>query len=148
MRHPKTRRWVVFQCIPQVDGHVKKTPFTLIGKLASIADSRTWSSFDECIKAMQFSIGNALGFALDSDYKMAFIDLDKCILPDGTITPTARKYVDRLEPADPFIERSISGMGLHLLFWYTGSKPKVNPESGVEIYTEDRFVVLTGVPPW
>lgn len=145
MRHPRVKRWVCFRCIPQPDGTVSKMPLTSTGTAAAVNDSRTWCAFPEALKAMEFCVGNSLGFALGSDYKLAVVDLDKCFQPDGTLTPTAQKFVDRLG-GDSFVERSISGGGTHIFFWYTGPQVPANPAPGVEVYTSDRFVVLTGVP--
>lgn len=146
MRHPRVKRWVCFQCIPQPDGKISKHPIHPTGRPASISDCRTWSNLDDCITATEWCVGNACGFALGSDYKMVFIDLDHCILSDGSITPTAAKYIERLAPANPYIERSISGTGIHIFVWFTGTRPPIHPEPGVEMYTEGRFAVITGVP--
>jgi primase-polymerase (primpol)-like protein len=146
MRHPTLKRWVVFRCIPQLDGTVKKTPLHPIGFGASISDSRTWSNFHDCITAMGFQIGNAVGFALGSDYKMLVIDFDKCIDDTGKVSEKALWYLNKLASADPYVERSISGRGLHALVWYSGKRLHLTPEPGVEMYSDGQFVVMTGVP--
>lgn len=146
MRHPTLKRWVVFRCIPQLDGSVRKSPLHPIGFGASIADSRTWSSFQDCLTAMKWQIGNALGFALGADYKMLVIDFDKCIDSDGTVSERVLWYLKKLGQAEPYVERSISGRGVHALVWYSGKRLHTTPETGVEMYSDGQFVVMTGVP--
>ena len=98
---------------------------------------------------LPYYVGDALGFALGTDYKMIFVDLDDCIHYDDygmreRMSPTVIKYLKFLAPSHPYVEESISGTGLHILAWYTGNKPPCNPEPGVEFYTENRFCVMTG----
>jgi len=95
---------------------------------------------------MKWQIGNALGFALGADYKMLVIDFDKCITSDGTVSERVLWYLKKLEPADPYVERSISGRGLHAMVWYSGTRLHLAPEPGVEMYSDGQFVVMTGVP--
>lgn len=145
MRHARVKQWVVFRCVPQPDGSVRKFPMTTTGDAASCINSETWSNFDDCLAAMKMCVGNVLGFALVADFKLMCVDLDKCILPDGSVTDIGFKWIDALMPGEPYIERSISGRGLHLFAWYTGKPLPTHPEDGVEIFTEKRFVVCTGV---
>lgn len=148
MKHWTINRWVNFMCIPEPNGKVStKIPLTHIGGAASISNPRTWSNFNDCVLAMECCIGNAVGFALGSEFKLMVIDLDHCIDTNGALSPTAEKYIERLKPAEPYIERSISGNGIHLFVWYTGPDDHANnPIPGVEIYSTDRFIVMTGVP--
>jgi len=160
MRHPTLKRWVVFRCIPQLDGTVKKRPLGPNGNEGVGSDGtkvwnpekkirevkRVWYSFDDCLNAMKFQIGNALGFALGSDYKMLAIDFDKCIDDNGKISEKVLWYLNKLGPAEPYVERSISGRGIHALVWYTGKCLHLTPEPGVEMYSDGQFVVMTGVP--
>jgi len=148
MRHPDVKRWVLFQCSTKKDGSVAKLPITPTGKPASCTNPATWSNFDACIAAFdRWHVGTALGFALGKDFKLLCLDFDGCINPDGSVTDTAFKYIDSLMPGLPYIERSISGRGLHIFAWYHGEfNHDTHPEPGVELFTHDRFIVCTGVP--
>lgn len=160
MRDDRCRRWVVFKCVRSPSGKVNKTPMQPNGSTNVGCDGvkrfdpekaiyktvPEWFGFEECLTAIEYGVGTALGFAL-TGYSMVCVDLDHSINVNGTITPTAKKWLDFMKEYDPFVERSISGNGMHIFAWY-GDKRRLhpNPEPGVEVYTTDRFVVMTGVP--
>lgn len=84
------------------------------------------------------------GFPITEDYHIIFLDLDKCFQADGTLTPTARRYYDALKN-DSFVEKSVSGKGLHIFTWYTGNRKfSTKPEPGVEVYLTGRGALITG----
>lgn len=143
LTHPRTYCWVVFRCYFYPD-KINKIPYHPRGFRASIDKKETWSNFDSCMEAIRFCIGHLPGLALTKDLNIGCIDLDHCINDDGSFTPTAQRYINRFKD-NAYIERSVSGKGIHIFFWYTGKqKPPSHPEAGVELYTEDRFIAISG----
>lgn len=142
LTHDRNYRWVVFRCY-FYPNKINKVPYNPLGYKAAIDKKETWSNLPSCLKAIEYGIGHLPGFALTEDYSLCCIDLDHCINPDGSFSEVATKYIKKFKD-NAYIERSISGSGIHILFWYTGKKYTTQPEKGVELYTEGRFIALTG----
>ena len=87
------RRWVVFRCIPQPDGTIKKVPLTVRGTLARCDQPIDWSTLPEVLTAIEFCIGTHPAFVLGKDYPLRVLDLDHCIDPRGNLTPLAVRIV-------------------------------------------------------
>ena len=85
-----------------------------------------------------------VGFFFTAKDPFFFIDLDKCLNPDDTTwSPVAMDVMSKLPGAA--IEVSQSGRGLHI--FAKGISPAhgcKNIPLGLEMYTEGRFVALTG----
>ena len=136
-------RWVVFKIIPQPDKSLRKIPVTIKGTMARSDNPSDWATLPEVLKAIQFGIGNAPAIALGEDYPLTVLDLDGCIDERGNLSPLAVKIVSRCENA--YIERSVSGRGLHILMWSGERQYPCNPVSGLEIYGgAPRFIIMTG----
>lgn len=156
-RHPTTKRWACFKCVPQPDGHIKKFPISPIGETNIGSNGRkVWKngiqsinpdlySFDECMTAVEFDIGNALGYSVRKDNGLVVYDLDDAVSPNG-LSDTAKEVLAMFQPDDIYVERSISGTGLHILTWYTGPVLHGVVKTGVECYSDGQFVIMTGVP--
>src|SRR5512137_1995966 len=114
LTHPNTNRWVVMRCYFHAD-KINKIPYHPLGYRASIDKKETWSNLDSCLKAIEYCIGHIPAFALTTDYHMACIDLDHCINDIGEYSTTATKYIERFK-GRAFIEKSLSGHGIHILF--------------------------------
>lgn len=88
--------------------------------------------------------GYGVGFVFTKDDPFYFLDIDKCLEPDGiTWSLTALTLLAALPGAA--VEVSQSGRGLHV-FGRAGVMPHGNKNIalGIELYTEGRFVALTG----
>ena len=143
LTHPSVKRWCVFRCYFYPD-KIKKIPHHPLGHLASSNEPESWANFTDCMKAIEFGLGHYPGFALSLGYHLACVDIDRCINPVGEYSATAMKYLELFKGA-AYIEKSLSGRGLHIYFWYTGKNtPPIHPEAGVELYTERQFVIITG----
>lgn len=143
LTHERTYRWVVFRCSFYPD-KIVKVPFNPRGFKASIDKPETWSNLPSCLQAIEFGIGHIPGFAITSDYNIGCVDLDHCIDTDGTLSKTAKRYIEKFKN-NAYIEKSVSGNGIHILFWYTGKQYETShPEPGVELYTDNRFIAITG----
>lgn len=86
----------------------------------------------------------ARGLVLSAADDIVCIDLDACVLEDGTLTPPAAELVAMA--GRTWVELSASGRGLHIwgrapfaagrkLQWHGGK---------VEVYGGDRFLAVTG----
>jgi hypothetical protein len=86
--------------------------------------------------------GHGVGFSLSGADPFWFLDIDNCVV-DGDWSPLAKQLMARL--AGVAIEVSQSGRGLHLIG--QGVVPEhrcKNIPLGLELYTEQRFIALTG----
>lgn len=136
-------QWVCWRRIER-NGKATKQPINPhTGNLASSIDPRTWSTFDEAVKASPQFCG--IGFVFAADGGITGIDLDKCRTPDGTVEAWAN---DILEELDSYSEVSPSGTGLHVIIRGTlpdGARNKIGYQGGaVEMYSTGRFFCMTG----
>ena len=100
------RRWLRYILKEKQDGSGNaKIPLGDMGK------ESTWSSFDECVAALE--PGQGLGYAFYRGPIEAF-DVDHCCNPKtGIITNEAMLLMSRLKPC--WAEYSVSGKGIHIL---------------------------------
>lgn len=120
----------------------QKRPLRADGRgLASVADRRSWASYAE---ARRSSSGVGLGFMLGGG--IGCIDLDHCIDGRGRIAPWAREVIDRHRDEALFIEKSMSGHGVHI-FLPLPERPGRRIRDGdvaIEIYSRARYIATTG----
>jgi len=123
----------------------KKLPIDYrTGEVADAHDPNVWLTADEAIAVSQ-AYGAGVGFVFTGKDPFFFLDIDKCLEPDGvTWSPLAMDLLSRLPGAA--VEVSQSGRGLHI--FGTGTPPSghanKNISLGIELYTKERFVALTG----
>lgn len=128
------------------DGKQVKLPVDY--RTATVGDAHnpeTWLDATTAIAtAQQYGAGYGVGFVFTVNDPFFFVDLDKCLNPDGaTWSPVAMDVLARLPGAA--VEVSQSGRGLHIIG--QGQAPDhscKNIPLGLEMYTEGRFVALTG----
>jgi primase-polymerase (primpol)-like protein len=126
-------QWVCWK----LDGK-RKLPFDAkTGRMASSTDSSTWSDYQTAQDAVERYGYNNVGFEL---LREIAIDIDHGRDEAGNLTPLARNVVENF--SDTFIEVSQSGEGLHI-FCY-GSIPAAIKTREIEIYSEKRFIAVTG----
>lgn len=106
-----------------------KRPMQVNGKPASSTKPETWTQFRDVKKKPH-------GFMLGDGF--ACIDLDNCF-SNGQLQQWARRIVDAAPGA--FIERSISGKGLHIFGLLPESKGR--NYGRVEVYSNARFIRTT-----
>lgn len=90
------------------------------------------------------TIAWTVGFVLTSADPFWCLDQDNCLTLTGTWSEQSLGMLQRLPGA---VEVSQSGTGLHTWGWYTGATPehgKRNAKLGIELYTEKRFIALSG----
>lgn len=137
-------QFILCQMVYKPDGSSIKLPLDYrTMKAGNPHDPATWLSFTEAAPMIHGDI--RLGFAFTKRDPFFFLDLDGCFNPDGTPNEVAQYLIDSLPGAA--VERSQSGAGLHIF----GTGAAAIPEHGcknirnhLELYTADRFVMLTG----
>lgn len=74
---------------------------------------------------------------------LACFDLDGVIDADGCVHPEAQQVLDRVGDSALWVERSLSGRGLHV-FVESAAPSFQGPR--VSFYSGGRFIAVTGVP--
>lgn len=129
------RQWVMWK-LETRDGKATKVPYQPNGAHAKSTDPQTWSSFEDCVQAVDRFSG--IGFVFHEG--VVGIDLDKCIQSDGSIEPWAQAVLDQFPS---YTERSPSGNGLHILIKSDVSL-RGRKANNLECYTHGRFFTVTG----
>lgn len=145
-------RWVCLNMVEEGGKQTKRPVSAHSGKVASITDEANWADFNTAIKYYQEHQDriNGIGFVFTDDDDIVGIDFDGCLDTDGNlINDTIQEIVSR---NTSYIERSISGTGLHI--YVRGKLPKntgvkLSTEGspygfGIELYEQKRFFVVTG----
>ncbi len=115
----------------------KKT-FKRDGTSGGHTSQEEWMTFDEAN-----SFNADVSICLHPSNGIVVVDLDKCVAPDGTISPDATHILHTL---DSFTEKSKSKTGLHI--YLKGSLPEARnriqlPDGvGFEAYAEGRHIVF------
>jgi putative DNA primase/helicase len=134
-----TPQWVTWRAMER-DGGIAKVPHNAVtGRRASVADRRTWCSFEEAVRAFESGNFDGVGFVFSDSDPFTGVDLDRCRDPEtGELEGWARTIVDDLSG---YAEISPSGTGVHVIV--TGTVP--NKKIGrLEVYSRSRFFTMTG----
>lgn len=107
-------------------------------------DPANWMSAEMALaNAEMFGAGYGIGFVFTDQDPFWFLDIDHCIDSSGQFNEIAKELLTLL--AGCAVEISMSGTGLHLFgIGYVPPHRNKNVELGIELYTEKRFVALTG----
>jgi len=130
------QQWVLWKT-EERDGKSTKVPHTPWGLKADSTDARTWSAFSIVVEAYKKGGYDGIGFVLRPPY--VGLDLDKCILEDGSIEPQAEEIIKRL---DSYSEKSPSGKGVHVIA--KGHIPRGRKKGAFEMYQSGRYFTITG----
>lgn len=132
---------------PDKDPSRMKAPRREDGHLASVTSPSEWMTFEQaCAAAMR--VQGDIGYVLTEDDEFTCIDLD---VKDGTNEQdptkwTTQEQFDRFwqicQTFDSYTESSRSGKGLHV--WVKGKIGKGGKRDGVEVYSQERFIICTG----
>lgn len=142
------RQFCTYRLVPSIKpGKLDKLPCDWRTGIPHNAHSpEIWCSFDEAVanhaKADR-GYGSGVGFVFTAADPFWFVDIDGALLPDNTWSILANDLCQRLTGAA--VEVSQSGRGLHIIG--SGAVPEhgcKNIPLGLELYTELRFVALTG----
>lgn len=115
-----------------------KRPLAVDGRAASVTDPRTWSSFD-AVAHVAVEKGLFVGYVLTANDPYTCIDLD---VKDDTTQEQLERFQRIVGAFDSYTERSRSGRGLHI--WVEGKVGKGRRRDGVEVYSQERFIICTG----
>lgn len=142
--------WVAFRT-EQVDGKIKKILLSpnkgasdvKYLKWAKSDDPTTWATFDKAVAFAKHYKLDGLAFAM-SGSGMTCIDLDHHLDENGKPSALAQQFIDAAQGT--YIEKSVSGRGLHI--FYAGNRPDgyQNRNIGLDLETYDsaRFMSMTG----
>lgn len=142
------RQFIIYVAVPSRTrpGKTDKFPCDFrTGRVVNAHDPSIWTDYATAIAAaIQFGPSYGVGFVFTEADPFWFLDLDGCLLPDGSDwTPLAKSLCGAF--AGAAIEISHSGHGLHV--FGTGRPPLhgcKNEPLGLEFYHSGRFVALTG----
>jgi hypothetical protein len=135
-RLPDELRYVPKWCVAAPD----KSPFTTSGHRASVTNPANWSDwYSASLTAAQWGEGAGIGFVLSDDDCFTCIDLD---VKDGTSQEQLDRFWKIVQAFDSYTERSRSGKGLHI--WVKGKVGTGCRRDGVEVYSQQRFIICTG----
>lgn len=148
-----TPTWVGFM----ITDEGKKIPIdpnpTANGQYARINKPTTWGTFEDAINAVAGGLCEAVGYALTKEAGLIFLDLDchtnKCSSEEEKkqLEAQYKSLYTSVSHYDSYLEQSQSGMGVHLLAkgnLLEGIKSGSSAIAPVELYTENRFVIMTG----
>ena len=109
-----------------------KRPVQVDGRPASSTKSATWTSYaDVADRPNGIMLGGGLGCW----------DLDSVIV-DGELIPEAREVLDRVGDSALWVERSMSGRGLHV--FVRAAEVKATVGAHVSFYSRGRFIAVSG----
>lgn len=113
------------------------------GKFAESDNPETWTDFDTACQYARENGGVALAYALDGKDGIACIDLDGCVDSGGNYTPLANDLLSKC--GKTYIERSVSGNGLHIFGTTSGMDVRTFSKDGdFEFYQNTHFIAMTG----
>lgn len=112
-----------------------KRPLQRSGRFASSTNPATWASFQQ----VQQGAGDGFGVMLGNG--LGCIDIDHCF-HKGRLQSWARDVVAKISEKILFIERSLSGEGLHIFI--AAPEAPGRKAGNVERYTRQRFIRMTG----
>lgn len=105
---------------------------------ASVTDPSTWMPFPVAT-ATAAAHGLSVGFVLAAGNGLTCIDLD---VKDSTPQRDLDRYWLIVRAFDSYTETSVSGRGLHV--WVAGEVGQGARRDGVEVYSQERFIICTG----
>lgn len=106
-------------------------------KHASSTDPKTWGLYEDAYERKTARCG--IGIVLQPP--LIGIDLDHCVLDDGTLTFLAQEVLARFDCT--YAEWSPSGKGVHL--FVCGTLERAHKTRLGEIYTQGRYFTVTGL---
>lgn len=135
--------------------HRDKLPINAkTGKVASVSDRLTWSSYEDACKFADTHNGYGIGYVITKESGIVGIDLDKCFVSgenSTTMQLVNHELFQKVAKTKSYKEKSPSGTGLHIYVKgkWNGNANKVTLNKAtnlaVEVYDNARFFTVTGV---
>jgi hypothetical protein len=122
----------------RIEGRSKPPINIRTGRKADPTDPSNFVSFDEAVAAYQKGRCTGIGYCLLANDNLTCVDLDNKT-SDPEIDRQHRKLVEEL---NTYTEISPSGNGYHL--WFYGKFAEGHRTHNIEIYSEKRFMTVTG----
>lgn len=134
-------QWLVWKAELTTEGQPTKIPYNpRSGHKASVTDARTWSSFEDAVKAAPNYSG--IGFVFTPNDPYTGIDLD------NKYNNLPQSEVDRqraiFKAFDSYSELSPSGNGLHVIIRGRLKGAAGVRRANIEVYSAERFFTFTG----
>lgn len=134
------RNWVVWRYEDVNAAKPTKVPYCPhTGRLASVTDPSTWSSFEHVWELLQTGWYAGAGFVLTKADPFAFVDLDDSE-GDKDVFAKQQEIFEKLAPS--YAEFSPSGKGLHIIV--KGDLPSGRRRGKIEVYSSGRYMTMTG----
>ncbi|HVF82892.1 MAG TPA: PriCT-2 domain-containing protein [Sphingomicrobium sp.] len=117
------------------------------GELDGPQDLGRLVQFDQAVaKANTFKWCDGIGIAVVEGKGFVVADLDHCLDEAGGLIPTHPGYALAIEAraAGAYVERSVSGQGLHIIAPCSVEFDGTDLAKGLSIYAAKRFIRLTG----
>ena len=133
-------QWCVFKCFYDAEkAHYGKVILNVsTGRWASSTDSSTWTTFDEALAYAKKNNCAGLSYALSSNDNIYCVDLDNALS-----TPLAEELLEKSH--NTYVEKSVSGKGLHIFFRTTSDMTLYKQHSDtLECYGHSKFISMTG----
>lgn len=128
-------------------GKMAKLPMNpRTGEVCDAHDASAWTTADEALAAIAAGRGVGLAFTFTEADPYFFLDIDNALGADGQWSELARSLCAAFPGA--CVEVSSSGKGLHVIARGAQAADarhrKRNDALGLEFYTSERFIALTG----
>lgn len=146
--------WCGWKYVERTNGPgLMKPPFRNKYQTMVTTKPDQWLSYEKAKALYSNGFGEGVGVIMASAVgNVIGIDVDKCIMEDGSIRPEALKHVEILSQVLGWLEVSPSGTGLRgfglgvLPDWAQGTRKAQTWDAPVEIYTATsvRFLTTTG----
>jgi len=139
-------QFILYKLVPSTSrpGKTDKHPINwATGWKHDPTDPLGWTTFDNAVAAMATHKADGVGFVFTEADPFFFLDIDNALSDAGQWSELAASLCAAFPGAA--IEVSSSGRGLHI--FGSGQAPPhgcKNTALGLELYTSDRFVALTG----
>jgi len=80
------RQWLLWR-LEERDARMTKVPYQPSGRHADVTATKTWNTFDVCVRALQTGRFSGIGFVFaKGSASYAGVDLDKCRDPQTGVT--------------------------------------------------------------
>ncbi len=151
-RLPDEMKWARQWCVAGPD----KAPYSVGSNglyRASVTNPTQWLDFETAVEAA-IQYGGGIGYVLASNDQLTCIDMDVTDAQTQTekgepideskwtTVDSFNRYNAIVTAFDSYTERSRSGKGIHV--WVRGKIGKGCRRDGVEVYSQERFIICTG----
>ena len=139
------KQWVLWIAVPDKKRPGKTNKFPInpqTGAVVTAHDPNLWLTFEEAAQWLPNSSAKGVGFVFTENDPFFFLDVDNALV-NGQWSPHSLDLCQKF--AGAAVEISNSGTGFHIIGTCAPTPHGcTNKALGLELYTEKRFVALTG----